>query len=118
MSDATTSAVLGVLGVLIVALLGTQWLNRRNIARLTAAQANNTEATTIEISDRIARTWIKDLDAKLTETNERLETEALLRRAAVAYIERLLDFLLESGVSADKVPQVPDSLKTHVNTQP
>ena len=116
MSDATVVAVLGVLGSLVVALLGTQWLNRRNIARLTNAQASNSEATTIEISDRIARGWIQDLDKKLSSTNQRLDEEVVIRRGAIAYIERILDWIKESGVETESLPPLPDSLKAYVTT--
>lgn len=118
MSDPTVVAVVTVLGSLVVAMFGSSWLNRKNLSRLTKAQAGSTEATTVEITDRLARGWIVDLDAKLVATNLRLDTEVTLRRGAIAYIERLLDWIKDSEVPVDTLPALPESLQQYLSGVP
>jgi hypothetical protein len=115
MTDATAVALLGVLGAVVASLFGSSWLNRKNLARLTRARADQSEASTVEISDRIARGWLLELEDKLTLTNARLDDEIKVRMGAIAYIERLLDWVKDSGVDTVTVPPIPEALKSYLH---
>lgn len=104
MSEGAITAVSIVIVALIGMLSGTAWLNRKNLARLTSAQAKETDVKAIEITDRIAREWLKDLESKVKNLDDKLEREMRVRRAAVAFIERLLDWI------GDRHPDPPEDL--------
>lgn len=93
MAEPLIAAVGVVLAALIAGLFGASWLNRRNLARLTAAQASQSNASSTEITDRIAREWLNRLDIRVTAAENELDHERRIRRGAVAYIERLLDWI-------------------------
>ncbi len=121
MSDATVAtlvAVAGILASLVAALLGSAWLNRKNLARLTDAQADNAEANTTDITDRIAREWLERLEKSLDETKKDLEHEKSVRRGAINYIERLLRWIKlnhENPESLKSLPVVPNELNQFLN---
>lgn len=124
--DSVLLPIVTAIGVIIAAsvsgVFGAAWLNRRNLAKLTAAQAENTNAGTTEITDRIARAWIKELEQKvellsgnLARVSRELEHEIRVRRGAIAFIERLLDWIAERHPHQDRtLPLIPDDLSEYI----
>ena len=115
------TAVGAIIAAAIAGVFGAAWLNRRNMARLTAAQANNTEVGTAEITDRIAREWLGRLErtadalaSKVARLEHELEHEIRVRRGAIAFIERLLDWISERHPQAHDLPKIPDDLADYL----
>ena len=79
------------------------------------SQASNQEAGTTEITDRIARTWIKELDQKVARLEAELTHEIRVRRGAIAYIERVLDWLVDHQVDPTGLPKIPDDLAEYIS---
>lgn len=104
----TLLLALAVVVPLVGVLLSSAWLNRRNIARLTAGQADESLAKATEITDKIARQWIIDLRAELEKTQT-------VTRAALAYIQRLVDWGQDNiRPDAEPMPPVPPDLVKHL----
>lgn len=115
------AAVGSILAAAMAGVFGAAWLNRRNLARLTAAQATQTEAGTTEVVDRIAREWLNRLEstanalaAKVTRLEAELEHEVRVRRGAIAFIERLLDWINDRHPHDQTLPQIPDDLTDYL----
>lgn len=97
---AVTSVIVAVLGM----VGGTAWLNRRNVARLTQAQATTEDAKTAEMIDKMARDWLERLDKELAD-------ERTIRIYSIAYIERLLTAWKNTHPeSVGLIPPLPDQL--------
>lgn len=93
------------------AFFASQWFNRRNLSKLTRAQADGEEAKTLQITDTIARQWILDLRTEMADLRGQLETKDRTLRAALAYIQRLLGWVEDRFPDgAPNVPQIPSEL--------
>lgn len=93
-----------VIVALIAALTGTAWLNRRNIARLTTAQAGGEDAKTAEMIDRMARDW-------LTRLENEVRSERTIRIYSIAYIERVVDaWKAAHPEDSHLIPPIPHEL--------
>src|SRR5689334_7796349 len=93
-----------VIVAIVAALSATAWLNRRNIARLTQAQAGGEDAKTAEMIDRMARDWLSRLEAELRE-------ERTIRVYSIAYIERLIStWKVLHPEDASRIPPIPHEL--------
>lgn len=103
-----------ILGAAVAGVFGASWLLRRNQRRLLDTQANNQEAGTTEITDRIARTWIKELDAKVARLESELTHEVRVRRGAIAYLERVLDWIVDHHSDPTDLPRIPDDLAEYI----
>lgn len=108
MGEAWLLAVGTVIAALIAAMTGAGWVNRKNNARLLARQADETDAKTTEITDRIARQWIEDLKEEVDE----LQT---FKHEALTYIVSLIQWARRNTTDGSgPLPAIPESLARHI----
>lgn len=83
-------------------LFGQGWWQRRQIARLTDAEADNTSAETLEIVDRIARGWITELRDEVSRLRLRVIHVETERHERDTHID-----VLEQHINDQKPPPPP-----------
>lgn len=115
MTEPLLAAVAAVLVAIIGATAGGSWLNRRNLAKLTAAQAEAEDANAAEVTDRIAREWLEDLrgevlfhKSEVTALEREVRIERRVRRIALDYAARLRDWA--ATVTDHEPPAMPADL--------
>ena len=115
-------ATVGVVLTSIIAMLsGTAFLNRKNIQRLTAAQANETDAKATEVTDRIAVDWltrlqseIGKLEKEIGEVRKDLDSEVATRIKSVQFAMDLLLWINHHYSGPDPIPEVPAELSEYI----